>query len=340
FAGWAMPIQYAGIIAEHHAVRRAWGIFDVSHMGRILLSGPNAVPLIDSLLSVSVAELRQDRARYGLLCVECGGILDDVVVLRQSEDRLMVICNAANRLAVMAWIGAHAAPFPNVHIVDVTSETVMLAVQGPQTAVQSDGLLGQRVSRLKRFGGTEINWREHTCVVTRTGYTGEDGFEIIAPTHAALPLWDAFLAAGATPCGLGARDTLRLEAGLLLHGNDMDSSVNPLEAGLDRFVTLEGREFMGRSAIVQAKSLGLSRRLAGFKTRDRGPVPRKGFTMLASGRRVGVVTSGAFSPTLQTNIGLGFVPSLLTEPGTRVEVDIRGTSVAADVVSLPFYKRA
>jgi aminomethyltransferase len=334
-----MPVQYAGIVAEHRAVRSAWGIFDVSHMGRLTIAGPDAAPLLDYLMTADVASLREGRARYGLMCLEDGGILDDVVALREAPGRLLLVCNAANREAVVSWIGRHAPRFPRAEVTDVTLATVMIAVQGPQAGQRLDALLGQPVTGLKRFGGGRYTWRSIVMTVTRTGYTGEDGFECIAPAESGTTLWDALIEAGAAPCGLGARDTLRLEAGLLLHGSDMDRTANPLEAGLERFVRAEGSDFVGKAAIAQARARGLRRRLCGFRARQRGAVPRHGHAILHEGRSVGQVTSGSFSPTLETAIGLGYVPPALAKTGTAFQIAVRETPVAVDVVDLPFYQR-
>ncbi len=346
FAGWEMPVQYAGIVAEHRAVRSAWGIFDVSHMGRLVIAGPDAAPLLDYLMTADVAGLREGRARYGLMCLDDGGILDDVVALREAQGRLLLVCNAANREAVVDWIRRHAARFPRAEVTDVTLTTVMIAVQGPLAGQRLEALLGQPVTGLKRFGGGRFTWsgpsaewRGAAMTVTRTGYTGEDGFECIAPAESGALLWDALVEAGAAPCGLGARDTLRLEAGLLLHGSDMDRTVNPLEAGLERFVRAEGSDFSGKAAIAQARARGLRRRLCGFRARQRSAVPRHGHAILHEGRSVGQVASGSFSPTLETAIGLGYVPPGLAKAGTALQIAVRETPVAVDVVDLPFYQR-
>jgi len=341
FGGWEMPVQYAGIVAEHRAVRSSWGIFDVSHMGRFRIGGPGAAPLLDRLLTGDVAGLREGRARYALLCQEDGGILDDVVVYRELAERFLLVCNAANRDAVGGWLRQHASALQPCVIDDVTGETTMIAVQGPAAGKRLDQVLGHKVTPLKRFAGETVAWRGTPMVVTRTGYTGEDGFECVGSSADGAGLWDELVKAGATPCGLGARDTLRLEAGLLLHGSDMDRTVNPLEAGLERFVRLDGADFIGKAALLRARASGRRRRLAGFRAIERGAVPRKGHAILHGGRAVGRVTSGSFSPTLETNIGLGYVPPELARPGTALEVAVREAVTApVQVAGLPFYRSA
>ncbi|MCH8195332.1 MAG: glycine cleavage system aminomethyltransferase GcvT [Chloroflexi bacterium] len=339
FAGWEMPVQYAGIVAEHGAVRSSWGVFDVSHMGRIDLSGPGAAVLLDSLLTVDIAGLRVGRARYGMLCLDDGGILDDVIVVRRDDRRYLLVCNAANRSAVGEWLARHVGGDEGVAIEDRTRQTAMLAVQGPLAGTNLERSLGHPITDLKRFTGAEIDWQGDPALVTRTGYTGEDGYEVIIAGDSAPALWDALIDQGAAPCGLGARDTLRLEAGLPLHGNDIDRSTNPLEAGLERFVRLEGASFVGRDALVRAQAQGLKRRLAGFRALERGPVPRSGHPIVHQSKTVGRVTSGSYSPCLKTNIGMGYVPADLARSGGSLTVSVRDAAVAVELVDLPFYRR-
>lgn len=338
FAGWDMPVQYEGIIAEHRAVRSAWGIFDVSHMGRVYLTGAGASPLLDRLITSDIAGLSQGQARYGMMCVQNGGILDDVIVLRLHEDQFLLVCNASNRKAVLDWVRSHIPAFPSVEMIDRTAETVMVAAQGPRARQKIDSLLQGRLSLLKRYAGTETEWDGEDAVVTRTGYTGEDGFEIIVRSEVGSALWEQLMDLGAVPCGLGARDTLRLEAGLPLHGQEIDLATNPVEAGLGRFVKLDGADFIGKAALLETQRNGLAKKLVAFKA-ARGPVPRHGFPILHEGATVGHVTSGGFSPTLQITIGLGYVPPGLAEPGTRLLIDARGRLIEAEAVRLPFYKR-
>ncbi len=338
FAGWEMPLQYAGIIAEHRAVRTAWGIFDVSHMGRILLSGDEAPSFLHSAITSDVHGLSPWRARYGFICNEEGGIIDDVVALKEDLDTWTLVCNASNREAVADWLEHNLPHSRDLHIVDDTKDTVMIAAQGPQAIEGAGKALGTSLHGLKRFGGARIHWTGAPALVTRTGYTGEDGVEIVVHASIGMKLWDALLAAGATPCGLGARDTLRLEAGLPLHGNDISAETNPIEAGLERFVRAAGG-YIGAEALEKVRQRGAARRLAGFRALERGVAPRHGHAILHGDSEVGEVTSGSFSPTLGVNIGMGYVPGTLAATGTRLSVDVRGTRVGVEVVPLPFYRR-
>lgn len=353
FAGWEMPLQYAGILAEVRAVRTGLGLFDVSHMGRLRLDGPGGADLLDRLLTAPVRGLAPGRARYGFLLTDEGGIIDDVVVYRleptpEVEERLMVVCNASNREAVVAWIRDRQGAEPEVALRDLTLETAMVAVQGPGAAEAVDSLFGSdQPSGLRPFGLSEGSARLDGAadlvpvLVSRTGYTGEDGFEVIVPAGAAAALWRALMGLGGVPCGLGARDVLRLEAGLRLHGTDMDATATPLEAALERFVSMDkAGGFVGREALARQSARGLRRRLVGFVMRDRA-IPRHGYAILAEagGPQVGEVTSGSHSPTLDSDIGMGYVPVELGDPGTPIVVDVRGRLVQADVVALPFYRR-
>ena len=339
FAGWEMPVQYAGIIAEHKAVRSSWGIFDVSHMGRIALEGSGARALLSGLVTADIASLKDGKAKYALVCREDGGILDDVVLLRRGEGRFLLVCNASNSQVVLDWVRGHVGVVGDVAITDHTLGTVMIAAQGPLARERVDALFGGRLAGLKRFSGEEFPWQGTPVIVSRTGYTGEDGFELIAPAEPGAALWRRLLEDGAAPCGLGARDTLRLEAGLLLHGQDMDVTINPIEAGLDRFVHLDGAGFVGKAAIVKCLKEGLTRKLIGFRALERGPVPRTGFPILENGKPIGRVTSGAFSPSLEVGIGLGYVPPRLGQTGMTLQVDARGKAIDVQVVEPPFYRR-
>ena len=338
FAGWEMPIQYTGILQEARAVRTGRGVFDVSHMGRFRIRGPEAPAFLDRVLTTPARAMRVGRARYGFVLTETGGILDDTVLYRLGEERYLLVCNAANRRAVWEWF-QRWAPSGGLAMEDITLETGMLALQGPRAVEAVDRLLGFPFSeRVRPFALWEGEVLGAPALVGRTGYTGEDGVEFVLPAEAAPHLWDRLLEEGAVPCGLGARDVLRLEAGLLLHGNDMDTSTTPLEAGLERFLDLEKGDFIGRSALLRQQEEGLRRRLVGFVMQERG-VPRRGYPILADGAQVGTVTSGGFSPTLGRDIGLGYVVPRWAEPETPLEVDIRGRAVPARVVRLPFYRR-
>ena len=336
FAGWHMPARYSSAIQEHHAVRSHAGMFDVSHMGRIFLSGPDAEVLIDSVVTADVTSIPPRRARYCMACNPDGGILDDLIVYRLPDQRVLVVCNASNREVILQILMDKTPDFPDAHIVDRTRETAMIAVQGPGAASIVRSLLPFNPDAAPLFSIAESPTSE--TLVARTGYTGEDGVEIIFEAPTAVPLWDRLRAAGVTPCGLVARDSLRLEAGLRLHGNDMDATINPYEAGLGRFVDLAAGPFTGRDALLRVKEQGPRRRLAGFVVDARG-IPRHGQAILHEGRTVGEVTSGGRAPTLNRDIGMGLVPVDLARKGTKIDIDIRGRQVPATVTPMPFYRR-
>jgi aminomethyltransferase len=342
FAGWEMPIQYQGILAEVRTVRTGAGIFDVSHMGRIVIEGPGARHLVDWVHTADIGpEMPVNRARYGLLCNEEGGIIDDGIVYRLGEERYLLVANAGNTAAVLAWLERwRAERFPDALIRDDTAKTAMLALQGPQALSIITHLTDFDPSTVRLFRSTQAAFTDNgqSAFMARTGYTGEDGVEVMPLAEAAQRVWDLLVEHGAIPCGLGARDTLRLEAGLPLHGSDIDLTTGPIEAGLERFVKTE-REFCGAGPIRQAREHGTERRLTGFETVGRGPIPRPHATLLADGKAVGGVTSGGYSPTLDRNIGLGYVPSRLASPGTSLRVDIRGKLTNVVTVPLPFYAR-
>ncbi|GBD10615.1 Aminomethyltransferase [bacterium HR23] len=340
FAGWEMPLQYVGILAEVRAVRTASGVFDVSHMGRIRVEGVGAGPLLARLLTHDAQALRPGRARYGFLLNPQGGIIDDTILYRLGEERYLLVCNAANRLTVLAWLQRWAEGFPPLAIRDETLATAMVAFQGPEAFGKAVSLAP--VEGLRPFGAWEgalpLGGHSVPALVGRTGYTGEDGVEWVLPAEAGPFLWRALRGLGGQPCGLGARDILRLEAGLMLHGTDIDPSTTPLEAGLERFVDLQREGFLGREALLAQKEAGLGRRLVGFVLRERG-IPRHGYPILHNGTVVGTVTSGGFSPTLGKDIGMGYVHPSCAAPGTPIEVEIRGRAVPGEVVPLPFYTR-
>ena len=337
FAGWEMPLQYAGIIAEHEAVRTRAGVFDVSHMGRVSVHGAEAARQIRSVTTYDVQRIEPGGAHYSLHCTEDGGIADDVFVYRPAGERWLVVHNAANAAAGLERLRASGAS-----VEDATRSTVMLAVQGPEAPAALREVLGAEFDALEPRRCAQFPWRGGTALVARTGYTGEDGAECIVDAADGAALWQSLLAAGVAPAGLGARDTLRLEAALPLHGNDIDASTNPYEARLGWTVTLsDGAPFTGREALPRLRAEPPSRRLCALRLLERG-VPRHGYRVLdpaAGGDEAGVLTSGAFSPTLRTGIGMAYLPVALTEPGTSLAVEIRGRAIPAEVVTRPFYKR-
>lgn len=341
FGGWEMPVQYSGIIEEHRAVRTRAGLFDVSHMGEVDLAGPGAVPLVQRLVTNDVARLAPSQALYTPMCTPEGGIIDDLLVYHLGPDHLMLVVNAANTAEDFAWIRGHAAGA--VRITDRTAEIALLALQGPRAEEILKQLTSAPLRTIRYYWfleGVEVAGRP--ALVSRTGYTGEDGFELYVDAAHAVHVWEALLEAGAgagiLPAGLGARDTLRLEAGFLLHGNDMDKNVTPLEVGYGWTVKLGKGGFIGAPALERQKREGIPRRLVGFTLRERA-IARHGFPIHQGGQAVGHVTSGSFGPTVEKSIGLGFVPPAQADPGQRIGVEIRGRAVEGAVTKLPFYKR-
>ena len=338
FAGWDMPVQYAGILAETRAVRSSAGLFDVSHMGRLDIRGPRAGPFLDWIVTANASDLRQSRARYAMICNEEGGIIDDTVFYRRGEDRYLLVCNASNRQYVVPWLLRWAEErFPDTAIEDNTEATAMIALQGPAAPGMLGRLCDVDPSGIRAFSAAQGTVASVPAFIGRTGYTGEDGFELIVAAPDAPHVWQTLMGEGAVPCGLGARDVLRLEAALPLHGNDIDITTTPLEAGLERFVRLD-KEFVGADALRRERDGGAKRRLVGLEVRGRS-IAREGYPILARNTQAGRVTSGTYSPTLDRNIAMGYVTVEFTEQGQELQVDIRGRLVEAEVVPLPFYSR-
>ena len=335
FGGWDMPARYGSAIQEHHAVRSHAGMFDVSHMGRLFLDGPDAEALADSVVTADVTSIPTGHARYCMACNESGGILDDLIVYRLPDQRIFIVCNASNRDVIVQTLTDKLSDFPNASMVDRTRDTAMIAVQGPSAAPIVQSLLPFNPDNAPLFS---IAVPTPDTFIARTGYTGEDGVEIIVNADAAIPLWDRVRAAGVEPCGLVARDSLRLEASLRLYGNDMNTSVNPIEAGLSRFVNLTAGPFTGKDVLLKVKEQGPNRRLVGFTMDARG-IPRHGQSILHDGQPAGEVTSGGRAPSLNQDIGMGFVPIDLARKGTNIDIDIRGRHVPATVTPMPFYRR-
>ena len=339
FAGWSMPLQFAGIIEEHRAVRNQAGLFDVSHMGRLYVCGRGAAELLSRAGTYDVRCLAPGRGHYSLLCREDGGILDDFFVYRLAEDRFLVVGNSVNADRDREQIRGLLAPGMNATLDDRQESTVMLALQGPRAVETLSRLVGQEAAHgLPRRRCTETRWQGEALFVSRTGYTGEDGFELATSVEPGRVLWERLVAAGVQPCGLGARDTLRLEAALALYGNDIDTTTNPWEAGLDWAVTLDnGADFVGRPALEAARTR-VERHLACLMAVGPG-IMRSGCAILRGGRQVGRVTSGGYSPTLNASIAMGYLPSSLATVGANVEVEVRGKRLAARAVPRPFYRR-
>lgn len=337
FAGWEMPIQYTGIVEEHRAVRERAGVFDVSHMGRLFVVGKDAGRLLRRVLTYKVDALQEGEAHYALMCDDDGGILDDVFVYRLDGERYLLVNNAANADLGRERVASFVEPGMDVALDDRQASTVMLAVQGPEAFDFLAPLIGAEIEELPRRYCTELPYLRRKLFVARTGYTGEDGFELITAAEAGGHLLDRLVFEGVVPCGLGARDTLRLEAALPLYGNDIDTRTNPFEAGLGFAVTLDdGADFAGRDALIALKERGVTRRLSCLRATARG-VMRAGYVVLHGDQAVSTVTSGGFSPVLNTSIGLAYLPVEL-RPGTELEVDVRGKRLPVVVVKRPFYR--
>jgi aminomethyltransferase len=355
FGGWDMPVQYEGVIAEVAAVRNSAGLFDVSHMGRLHMGGPNTAGLLDILFTGSASGLRVGRARYCFICKETGGVIDDTIFYRLSPDEFLVIPNAGNRPTVALWFDrqlAHHFDGRGAQITDRTMLTGLLAIQGPAAAGIIDGLCedfspGARLagnpgrspvpSLLRPFAWGRGHIGGRRVFIGRTGYTGEDGFELAFGASDAAPIWESLTSAGAEPCGLGARDVLRLEAGLPLHGHELTDEITPIEAGLSRFVRRDGG-FNGADVLDHQRAYGTPRRLVGLTSPGRS-APRAGYNVLMGDTVVGEISSGSYSPTLEKCIAMAFVDRDHAELGTVLNVDIRGRMTEATVVGLPFYHR-
>jgi aminomethyltransferase len=339
FGGFEMPVSYAGIIDEHLAVRSRAGIFDLGHMGEFELTGKAALALLERAMTNSAARLEVGRAQYTLMCTPEGGTIDDLIVYRLDDARYMLCVNASNITADREWLlelGANDAGFR-----DLSDETGLVAVQGPQAQAILQPLCREPLAAIRRFAVIEAEVAGVRCVVARTGYTGEDGFELFTAAVATESLFNAILEAGASagmmPCGLGARDTLRMEAGLPLYGHELDRATSPLEAGLDTFVKL-GREFVGAAALAAQQRDGLKRRLVGIRTEDGRSVARQGYKLFVGEREVGVMTSGTFAPSFNRPLGMAYLDAAAGALESA-EVEIRNRRVAAAVTGLPFYRR-
>ena len=348
FAGFNMPIQYTSIVTEHTATRQAAGLFDISHMGRLRFEGPRAHLLLDHLLTRRVSDMRPGMLRYSLMCNEEGGALDDVLIanLESPSNRqfFLLVVNAGNRAKILKWIAPHLADFPDVVFHDATESTAMLALQGPKSAAIAERLFSPKVTQLKNYHGLVTEQMSKPCIVSRTGYTGEDGFEFIVRAEDAARVWENLMLAGREhgiePVGLGARDTLRLEASMPLYGHELSEAIDPYTAGLGFAVSLGGRSFLGSDALAKLKDSPRSMKRIGLCLTGRRAA-REGASLIDSDQRpVGTITSGSFSPTLQRPIAMAYVAHELATIDTNIEVDIRGTRAEAQIVSLPFYKRA
>ena len=333
FAGWEMPVSYEGIREEHMAVRTHAGMFDVSHMGEVEVEGPDALAFLQRVLSNDVAAIGVGGAQYSCLCDEEGGVLDDLFAYLLGGDRHLIVTNCANHEADLAWLGRWSRGF-DVAVRDVADRYAVLAVQGPHALQIVARALGAELPPRMRVAAARIGG--HPALVCGTGYTGEDGVELLIDPEVAPAIWAELLDAGVVPCGLGARETLRLEACFHLHGNDLGPERNPVEAGLG-WCCAEATGFVGAEAIAKARAEGPAERLAPLRIEGAG-IPRQGNPVLVGDGEVGVVTSGTFSPSLEVGIGMAYLRADLAEPGTEVEIDVRGKRRAARVASKPLYR--
>jgi aminomethyltransferase len=342
FAGWEMPVQYASIIDEHRTVRTAVGLFDLSHMGELLVSGPDALAFLRYCVISDPGSLAPGQAQYSMLCTRDGGVIDDLIIYRIHEGYL-VVCNAANRETDVAHLRALLAPGGfNATLEDRSDATGLVAPQGPRSAELLKTLTGADIDGLGYYHATSGEVSGIECLIARTGYTGEDGFELFCLASQTRALWDAVRSAGEAfglkPCGLGSRDTLRLEAGMPLYGNELDRDHNPYEANMGWAVKLEKGEFVGRSALSRIRERGARRRLVGLVMRE-SAVARHGYPVRAGGDKTGIVTSGTASPTLNEKIAMAYLPAEAAAIGGEVEVVVRDRPYRAEQVKLPFYRR-
>jgi aminomethyltransferase len=340
FGGWEMPVQYSGILAEHQAVRSRAGLFDLSHMGEIEVRGARALEVCQELLITDVARVRLGQAQYSVFCYPDGGCVDDIIVYRLAEDRFFLCVNAANIDKDYNWLVSHNRD--RAEIIDRSDEYALVALQGPLARSILEPLTTLDLEQIRRYWSVTGEAAGVSTLVARTGYTGEDGFELFVSAHQATKVWDACLAAGRaagmTPVGLGARDTLRLEAGYLLYGNDMDEHATPLEAGLHRLVKFDKGEFVGRDALLRQQATGVTKRLVGIRMDGPG-IPRHGYGLWDGETHLGEVTSGTQSPTLGVGVALGYVPPAAATTGTSLSVDIRGRRASACIIDPPFYRK-
>ena len=340
FAGWQMPVLYSGIIQEHLAVRKHAGLFDVSHMGEVLVKGSDALSFCQFLCTNDLSKIKDGQAQYSLMCNGEGGVIDDLLIYRISSSELLFCVNAANTDKDFNWMLENRSGF-NVSVENVSFLYSQLALQGPGSAEIAEKIFGSKVRSLRTFHFEKIRQDSWEALISRTGYTGEDGFEIYLPWDKGPEMWNSLLEEaegnGPLPCGLGARDTLRLEMGYSLYGCEIDESINPLEAGLQRYVKLDKERFIGQESLKKHNESGLKKRSVAFEMVDRA-VPRKGYEIYSEESVVGYVTSGTFSPSLKRSIGLGMIDPAKVKKDD-FSVGIRGSKRSAKVVSLPFYKK-
>ncbi|KAB2641478.1 MAG: glycine cleavage system aminomethyltransferase GcvT [Verrucomicrobia bacterium] len=333
FAGWYMPVQYTSILAEHHAVRSQAGIFDISHMGQFIVSGPGCAAWLNRLLTNNIDKLALGQGQYTLMLNERGGVIDDLIAYRSGETEFFLVVNASMIEEDFFWLASHQDP--DVILRNESELWAGMAVQGPRaSAIFAAACPGEPLPPRNGYATTAA-----AAIVCRTGYTGEDGFEFFCPAAEAIAAWDGFIAAGASPCGLGARDTLRLEMGYPLNGNDLSPERSPIEAGLGFFVDLTKPDFIGRDVLLSQKSAGPAVKLCAIQYTDKGAPPRAHYPVLATdGTLLGELASGVLSPSLMTGIAMAYLPTAFSQLGTPLQIDVRGRQFPAIVVKKPFYK--
>jgi aminomethyltransferase len=339
FSGWEMPVQFSGITPEHEAIRDRVGMFDISHMGKFSLQGENAIEQLQSLVPSDLSRLKPGQAQYTVLLNAQAGIIDDIIVYQEGAGTVTVIVNAGTKDKDKDWLLAHL-DLSTVTFEDLSAQQALIAVQGPETVRHLQPFVDIDLSQLTNFGHSRALIFKNPAFIARTGYTGEDGFEIMVDPQIGVQLWDERLAAGVVPCGLGARDTLRLEAAMCLYGQEIDDTTTPLEAGLGWLVHLDTKgNFIGRDILERQKSEGVSRKLVGLNMQGRF-IARHDYPIAIDGKQVGIVTSGTMSPTLGQAIALAYVPTEFAKLGQVIEVEIRGKLHPATVVKKPFYRSA
>lgn len=342
FAGWELPVQYEGILEEHEAVRNAAGLFDVSHMGEVLILGPQAQDFVQYLVTNDVSSISDNQIIYGLMCYEDGGVVDDILIYKYNTEYFYIVVNASNAEKDYKWMLQNVTGY-NVEICNISKEISEIALQGPKSEDILQKLTETDLSKLKFFNFMDgVMVEGIKCLVSRSGYTGEDGFELYTPNENAEKLWDMILEAGKEyglkPAGLGCRDTLRFEACLPLYGDEISKDISPLEAGLGIFVKLNKSNFIGKDALLRQKEQGLKRKLAGFEMIDRG-IPRHGYEVSADGKVIGTVTTGYMAPTLKKSIGLALIDSKYSDLDTEINIIIRNKPVRARIISKKFYNK-
>ena len=342
YAGWEMPVEYSGITNEHLAVRSRAGVFDVSHMGEIEIAGKDALAAVQRISSNDASRLAIGQAHYAALLTPSGTFVDDMLVYRMAPSHFMLVVNAANVAKDYAWISEQVKPAGDVAVVDSSSRYALIAIQGPAAREVLQPLTAVDLGQIRYYWFSYGEVAAARVTISRTGYTGEDGFEIFVPPNMADRVWQAVLDsgrhAGVIPCGLGARDTLRLEAAMRLYGNDIDESTTVLEADLGWTIGWKKGDFIGKDLLLRQKESGVARKLVGFEMSERG-IARHGYAVVRGGTQVGIVTSGTQTPFLKKAIGMAYVPVDMSAPDTQIEIDIRGRALKATVIPLPFYKR-